>query len=129
VALAVPTVPTVSGIGPVSASLVFSTAQGSARFALREVGVDGSVGAPRNLTLDAEHTAVVPLRTSTAAVLVTPPGTPGTGGPLYASMMLQTSDTAGPMISVVPVQPGPRPVGAAPVVAEDPALLTGQSSP
>ncbi len=127
VAIAVPRLPNVSGVGPVSSSMVFSTARGGARFWLREVAADGSVGVARRVSLAAERTEVLALGSTTSAVLVTPPGAPGTGGPLFAALLLQTADASGPMISVVPIRPGPRAQGPAPTVAED--LTIGQSWP
>ena len=68
---------------------------------------------------------MVALAAGTVAVLVAPPGAAGTGGPAYASLLLQASDRSGPMLSVVPLRPGPSGPPAAPRVVNDPALGLG----
>ena len=124
VGIVVPALPSVSGIAPVRATLVLAS-PGPARVTVRQVGPDGVPGAGQDVALPGGTTSVIALDAGTAAVLVTPPGAPGTGGPAYASLLLQTSDRSGPMLSTVPLRPGPSARPAAPAVVADPALGLG----
>ncbi len=121
VGIAVPALPPAAGVTPVRASLVLASVA-AARLTVRQVGPDGTVAPGADVALPGGTTAVVPLDAGTAAVLVTPPGAPGTGGPAYASLLLATSDRSGPMLSVVPLRPGPGIPPAPPRVVADPAL-------
>jgi hypothetical protein len=122
VSVALPRLPAVNGVGPVAASLVVAAPTHQARFAVREVTAAGAIGTARVVTVAEGRSVAIPVTPGTAALLVRPPGEPGSGGPVFASVVLATQDGGGPMLSVVPVRPGPAEPGAPPRVLEDPRM-------
>ncbi len=125
VTVALPRTPRGSGVSPVAAELVVAAPAHAASFAVREVSTSGVVSTAREVTLEAAHSIVIPVSAGTAALLIRPPGKPGTGGPVYAAVVLSTQDEAGPMLSVLPVRPGPAEPGPAPRVVQDQGLGVG----
>ncbi len=112
---------------PVTASLVLAAPTGAARVELRQVSVAARAGRASALDLADGQVAVVDLSAGTAAVLLATAGevTGEPDGRLVAALLLRGADDAGPLLSVVPLQPGRASTGTAPQVVEDPQLGVG----
>ena len=78
-------------------------------------------GAERLVSIEAGRQVDVPISATATAVLLRSVPSAGSGS-IHAAMVLTAADAAGPMISVVPVRPGPTAPVSPPVVVHDPGV-------
>lgn len=99
-----------------------SPGQGSAaEVGVSEVSAAGVAGAERLVSIEAGRQVDVPISATATAVLLRSVASAGSGS-IHAAMVLTAADAAGPMISVVPVRPGPTAPVSPPVVVHDPGV-------
>jgi hypothetical protein len=118
--VAVPAVPDTETSGhsvPVSATLSAAAVGKDASVLVTELGADGDTLASSTLRIDAGTAVAHVVAAGTEAVILAP-----SSAPVSASLVLQAKDTAGPMITVVPVRSGPTGTGQRPVVVADPRV-------
>jgi len=95
---------------------VSGTASAPIEVAVRRIGPTGVAGPERAVEVSVDRCAVVPLDAGAVGLLVR---APASRLAVHAALVLDSQDAAGPMVSVVPVLPGPPVPGPPPRVVED----------
>ncbi|MFN8079487.1 MAG: DUF5719 family protein [Kineosporiaceae bacterium] len=99
-----------------------TAAQGSAaEVGVSELTAAGVAGPERIVSVESGHQVDVAVAATTTALVLRSIPSAGSG-PIHAAMVLTAADAAGPLISVVPVRPGPTAPATPPVVVHDPGV-------
>ena len=130
--LALPGLPTDQGAdrkGDRSAVLALGATGAAVQVELTQVDGRGTVLGRRTIQVPKASTRLVTLDPAATGLLLHPqagapaaPGAAGAPGGLVAALVLQVRDPAGPLLSVVPVRPGPPADAARPRVVADARL-------
>lgn len=89
---------------------------------VRRVGPDGVLGDEQTLRVSTDRPAISAIAPGAAGLVVR---VPTSRLAVHAALVLEAQDAAGPMISVVPVRPGPPAPGPPPQLVEDPRVGLG----
>jgi Family of unknown function (DUF5719) len=115
--IALPAVGESGGPASVGTRLAIGAPGAAAAVQVTEFDDKGAAARTEPLAVAAGSTSVVTLGSGTAGVRIT--SAAGSTSPVVAALLLQVQDAAGPMLSVLPVRPGPAGAGARPAVVAD----------